>query len=215
MPGKNNNPEANKRDSAKSSYHHGDLARALITAGREILLEKGTDGLSLRAVAARVSVSQTAPYSHFSNKKELLLAISASGFTELADSMIASATKKIDAHDTFLNYGVAYIEFAIKNPDIYRLMFTRIDPKVRSDRRNEITPQTDILNKEASRAYKVLFDNCEIRSNCTKQATTIAHGAWGLVHGLASLITEGLIKAPETGRHEYLRELISSQIRLP
>ncbi|MEM7020724.1 MAG: helix-turn-helix domain-containing protein, partial [Pseudomonadota bacterium] len=34
----------------------------------EILEQKGLDKLSLRAVARRAGVSQTAPYSHFENK---------------------------------------------------------------------------------------------------------------------------------------------------
>lgn len=213
---KNDTLEAKVVGSKKATYHHGDLAQALVAAGREILLEKGTDGLSLRAVAARAGVSQAAPYSHFTSKKDLLRAISASGFAELADKMIASVSVETSPQKTLLNYGVAYIEFAINNPDIYRLMFARIDPNARSDHRNETVSQTDILNKEATRAYRMLFDlyQPQCRDN-DDQATILSKGAWGLVHGLASLITEDLIKLPKTGHHQYLRELLASQIRIP
>ncbi|MCF6233541.1 MAG: TetR/AcrR family transcriptional regulator [Rhodobacteraceae bacterium] len=212
---KNDTPEAKVVGSKKSTYHHGDLAQALVAAGRQILLEKGTDGLSLRAVAARVGVSQAAPYSHFTSKKDLLRAISASGFSELAGNMIASAAVGKSPQNTLLNYGVAYIEFAINNPDIYRLMFARIDPNARSDHRNVIFPQADILNKEAARAYRMIFDLYQPQCKDNDQATILSDGAWGLVHGLASLITEGLIKLPKTGRDQYLRELLASQIRIP
>ncbi len=212
---KNDKPEAKLSHSRKPSYHHGDLAQALVAAGREILLEKGTDGLSLRAVAARVGVSQAAPYSHFASKKDLLRAISASGFAELADNMISSVTVETNPKQTLLNYGVAYVEFAISNPDIYRLMFARIDPNARSDHHHEIDTQSDILNKEATRAYRMLFDLYQPQCRNNDQATILSKGAWGLVHGLASLITEGLIELPKAGGHQYLRELLAGQIRFP
>ena len=53
-------------------YHHGDLARALIDAAAAMLAEDGARAVSLRAVARRAGVSQTAPYRHFSDKGALL-----------------------------------------------------------------------------------------------------------------------------------------------
>lgn len=212
---KNSSKEARANKPAKPSYHHGDLVRALITAGRDILVEKGTDGLSLRAVAARVGVSQTAPYSHFSSKRDLLRAISASGYAELADKMATNVKVNISAMDTALNHGVTYIEFAINSPDIYRLMFAGIDPNARSNHRNEIISRADILNKEATRAFSVLYDFYNSQRVDKKLATTLSYGTWGLVHGLASLITEGFIKIPKAGRKKYLRELLAGQMRIP
>ncbi len=202
------------KKSAKPTYHHGDLARALVTAGRQILVEKGTDGLSLRAVAAKVGVSQTAPYSHFGSKRELLRAISASGFAELTEKMETSAKADASAKETVLDYGVAYIEFATRNPDVYRLMFAKIDANARSNHRTDIKSKSDILNMEATRAYNVLFDLFKTNYTDEKQAISHSLGAWGLVHGLASLISEGLISAPEIDRKIFIRELLSNQIRI-
>jgi len=205
-------PEASA--SGKPAYHHGDLARALVEAGREILTEKGTDGLSLRGVAAKAGVSQAAPYSHFKSKKALLRAIGASGFAELADNMTSNVSADDDWQETFIVYGITYIEFAIQNPDIYRLMFARIDPNARSDHEDENTPEPDKLDQEATRAFRLLLQLFMTRFADRKTATTLSRCAWGLVHGLSSLITEGLIVAPVKGRRQFLRNLLVAQKKI-
>lgn len=50
-----------KKTKSISSYHHGDLKKALIDSGVEILSEKGIKNLSLREAARRAGVSHTAP----------------------------------------------------------------------------------------------------------------------------------------------------------
>ncbi|MCA3755028.1 MAG: TetR family transcriptional regulator, partial [Phenylobacterium sp.] len=52
-------------------YHHGDLRRALVEAGRRLLEVEGGAGISLRAVAREAGVSPAAPYHHFRDKSEL------------------------------------------------------------------------------------------------------------------------------------------------
>ena len=61
--------------SASRPYHHGDLSRALVLAGRRILESQGIAALSLRAVAREAGVSPAAPYHHFKDKGELLDAV--------------------------------------------------------------------------------------------------------------------------------------------
>ena len=60
---------------SKKKYHHGNLKPALVTAGMEILEEDGLRALTLRAIAARVGVSHTAPKNHFGSLRGLLTAI--------------------------------------------------------------------------------------------------------------------------------------------
>jgi hypothetical protein len=58
-----------KAETAKASYHHGDLRSSLLDAANAMLKEHGIEGLSLRKLADRVGVSRTAPYHHFKDKK--------------------------------------------------------------------------------------------------------------------------------------------------
>jgi len=67
----------------KAKYHHGDLRRALIEAALAILAKDGARGLSLREVARKVGVTQTAPYHHFPTREALVAAVAAEGFAGL------------------------------------------------------------------------------------------------------------------------------------
>src|SRR5271165_7033628 len=104
-------------------YHHGDLAAALIEQGLALLETKGLDDLSLRAVARRARVSAAAVYRHFADKDALLAAIAARGFAELNqafDRGLAKARRRAPL-GRLRALGLAYIDFALSHPGLYRL----------------------------------------------------------------------------------------------
>lgn len=57
---------------AGGSYHHGDLAAALVRATLEIVAESGVRGFSVAEAARRTRVSPAAPYRHFADRNALL-----------------------------------------------------------------------------------------------------------------------------------------------
>ena len=106
---------------AAKAYHHGDLRRALIGTARLLVEETGPDKLTLRAVAAHIRVSPAAPYRHFASRELLLAAVVAEAFHELADGVDAqSRTDPLTALHAVL---AEYVRFALRTPQLYRLMF--------------------------------------------------------------------------------------------
>ncbi|MDB5479765.1 MAG: transcriptional regulator, TetR family [Caulobacteraceae bacterium] len=104
-------------------YHHGDLSRALVAAGRRILEAEGPTALSLRAVAREAGVSPAAPYHHFKDKSELLDAVAEEGWRELGDAIAKGRAAATDPRLALNEIGVAYVAFARQNPALYRLMY--------------------------------------------------------------------------------------------
>jgi AcrR family transcriptional regulator len=104
-------------------YHHGDLSRALVAAGRRILEAEGPAALSLRAVAREAGVSPAAPYHHFKDKSELLDAVADEGWRELGVAMAKGRAAPVDKRLALSEIGVAYVCFARQNPALYRLMY--------------------------------------------------------------------------------------------
>src|SRR5215471_17601414 len=108
----------------RPKYHHGDLRRALVEAALAILAKEGARGLSLREVARKVGVTQTAPYHHFPTREALLAAVAAEGFAGLVAELEASAERAAPwgAFEVLAAIGAGYVRFAVGNPEKYRVM---------------------------------------------------------------------------------------------
>lgn len=105
-----------------TSYHHGDLPNALVRAAMELPEEGGAGNLSLRAAARRAGVSTAAPYRHSSDRGALLSAVAAVGYQELAERLSAVHPAP-STPDDLAAAAVAYVQFALARPGLFRVMF--------------------------------------------------------------------------------------------
>src|SRR3982074_3363797 len=108
--------------SPKAAYHHGDLRAALVRAAIELLEESGETELSLRAVARRAGVSPAAPYRHYADRESLISAVAAVGYRELAQRL-AAAHPSPSTPEQLASVAIAYVQFALERPALFRLMF--------------------------------------------------------------------------------------------
>ncbi len=98
-------------------YHHGDLRQAVLDLARKTLETKGIEAVSLRSLSAELGVTHRALYNHFSNKNDLLSAIAAIGYRELAD--LLRQAKTAQAHLQ------CYATFALDHYPLYTVMMNR------------------------------------------------------------------------------------------
>jgi AcrR family transcriptional regulator len=114
----------------REHYHHGDLRNALVEKAAELVRTRGEQGFSLREAAREVGVSPAAAYRHFPDKAALLAALAEEGHARLATAMERSVARLPDQRDpkrlaiaTLLAIGEGYVEFAVKNPAHFGVMF--------------------------------------------------------------------------------------------
>lgn len=160
----------------KGAYHHGNLRAALIEAAGALLETEGLEGLSLRAAARAVGVSQTAPYRHFADREALLAAVAAEGFKDLLARIDRSVNPHADSpHDAVAAIGGAYVMYAAECKAHFRLMFGRdIRERARHDALSGATEEV------AQRIGRILKD------------PGLGLGIWSAMHGLAWLVVEGV-----------------------
>ena len=173
-----------------SPYHHGNLRQALLAAGQEILDRKGVAELSLRAIAAKAGVSHAAPAHHFGNLKGLLTALVTTAFTRF-DAAMARERASADASpaEQMRAAGRGYVDFATKNPGLFRLMFSAV----------QIDMGDPDLGQAANRAYQQLAgisasaaDVLGISGAAAREQ--IATLVWTAYHGYAHLLVEGRMR---------------------
>jgi AcrR family transcriptional regulator len=107
----------------KSTYHHGDLANALVDAALALVEQDGAQAVSLRELAQSLGVSRAAPYRHFADRDALLAAVAARGFEDLIVVYQAALNSGGDGLARLQAFGRAYFDFAVRRPGLYRLMF--------------------------------------------------------------------------------------------
>jgi AcrR family transcriptional regulator len=193
------------------NYHHGDLKTALIEAAKKLLSEKGIEALSLRTLASEVGVSHMAPYAHFKNKTELFQAIAATGFRALAQRMENVDTQQ-DARLVILDYGTQYIEFAIANAPLYRLMLSQTQVMGPQNAEASSPHMTQELRDASARPYSLLVQAFEQVTHDKTRQNVRAQGAWSMVHGMSALLIDGHLSIPEGTDVKGFLELASFQI---
>ncbi len=195
---------------ARRAYHHGDLRRALLGAAEAELAENGTEGFSLRGCARRAGVSHAAPAHHFPDARALLTALAAEGHNRFAQAMRArmAAAPASDGEARFAASGLGYVDFALDNPALFRLMFASDAPD----------PDDPELMKAGEESFSVLLDAVrEARGRDPRahpELMTDVIAAWSLVHGLANLLLAGrltqTLSQPRQERDRAVTAIISS-----
>ncbi len=176
----------------KAAYHHGDLRRALVAVALDRVRRDGAEAFSLREAARDVGVTSGAAYKHFADRDALLGATAAEGFKLLA-ARTQRATAGLNAEERLAASGRAYIDFASDEPRLFKLMFSRFGAWQECD-----TGAARAAGPHEPDAPPPAFEQLR---QAVAEVTRVAPeavdpdllaAAWSLVHGAASLITDGV-----------------------
>jgi AcrR family transcriptional regulator len=178
---------------SRNPYHHGDLRAACLRAAMELLEEGGTTALSLRAVARRAGVSPAAPYRHYADRDALISAVAAVGYRELAEQLAAAHASPSSAED-FAAIAVAYVQFALQRPALFRVMFGEPCDRDNSER----VAATTAISEYVGAIVRQSFPG--------SNAEALSTAAWAFVHGLAFLHLDGKLDASTP-------EVVSDRVR--
>jgi AcrR family transcriptional regulator len=167
-----------------------DLRGTLLGVSIDLIAREGLEAFSMREVARRAGVSHQAPYHHFADREAILAALVADGFTQLRTSVLASLEKTNDPIDRLLAMGRAYVDFALKQPAYFKLMFR--SELVQMDKH----PQAQVC---AQSAFTLLVEvvNDAALARYGRHEPTLVLVAWSIAHGLSTLLLEGKLK------HQY------------
>jgi AcrR family transcriptional regulator len=178
---------------------------------------KGAESLSLRALARKVGVSQTAPYRHFKTKNCLFADIATCGFEEMA---VALRKKSEFEHDDYISaiteIGVGYVEWALENPEKYQLFFDSV--LVDFSEYPELQAAGDACFDILIEAIK---KGVEKGVFIDRPVDELAVSLWAAVHGVTSLLLAKVHKLDEINRLDggmgamrYLRDNTRSVVGL-
>lgn len=158
----------------------------ILRAARELLRTGGFASLSMRALADVVGVRAPTLYDYFKNKDDVLNALFLEGVDDARGHFALMAASNPPGAARVIGIGLGYYDFSRANPEMFQLIFGRIDPNyVPGDEQMEAGRQLflefrDEVEQAMSAGDFVLSDVDEL--------TMIL---WAAVHGIVSLELAG------------------------
>lgn len=184
---------------AVATYHHGDLANAVVAAGLRRVRQRGLSSISGRELAGSVGVTPAAIYRHFTDKEHLRAAISQAAREQLARAIWLPRPRSLSkrgAAERFRKIGLAYVEFALAEPLLYAAAFEICTP-----------PRPDNPS-----AWEVLTDALDDLVHSGAMPASRRPGAemvaWCAVHGVSNLITTPMAGVPTDQRGAVIQQVL-------
>ncbi|MEM6296624.1 MAG: TetR/AcrR family transcriptional regulator [Myxococcota bacterium] len=189
---------------------HDEIVRVSIQLGSEL----GEDGLTMRAIAARLGVSATALYQHFESKAAILREIRLHGVQTLLAAM-GPAAELDDAEQRVREIARRYTDFALSNPWLYKVLFQGEDLEWAAVDEEE----RDLLLaplRQTRAAFEAGVRDGLFRSDVDVDNTALLF--WASLHGLASLLINGRISEahpvfPVPDRDGFVSGFIAGLVR--
>lgn len=154
--------------------------RAILDSARDMIAERGPDGVSLREIARRIDYTPMALYEYFPNKRALIDAVFEEGFQHFVLTMM-TLPADASAYERLMAIGVNYLRFAEQHPAYFTLIARYISV-------NEAPAH---VTTNTFGALVAAVQACVDEGTFTTQdgvgVSEIAYGCWSLVHGMASL----------------------------
>lgn len=160
-----------------------ELKGKILEAAKDLFMQQGFEGTSIRNIAERIEYSPTTIYLYFKDKDEICYELHKEGFMLLNQYLRAL----VDVEDPFERLKAtakAYVRFASENREFYELMFIMKSP-MNSIKKEEADWE------EGDRAFGFLVSTIE---QCIAKgyfhglnAEVLAFTCWSMVHGICSL----------------------------
>lgn len=176
--------------SQKSNYHHGNVREELLNAGLVHLENNDAESLSFREMARQIGVSANAVYRHFESKDSFLVALAAKGFQRLQEEQSQTLQYANSQPEALKLFGLAYINFAKNNRNLFALMF---NPDLQKNEAIELKEAVDSTYTQLQRLTASILGLSEDDA----QVEVLAMLSCSLVHGLSHLLLEGRLAESE------------------
>ncbi|MDP4098800.1 WHG domain-containing protein [Paenibacillus sp. P96] len=181
------------------AYRQGLDTETVVQAAMEIADAHGVEQVTLAALAAKLQVKTPSLYNHIKGLPALKKQLSLRGLTRIKGAMVEAVLGK-SGDEALLAAGLAYVDFARKQPGLYDAM----------------TAAQDLMDPELKEASHqivgLILRILEGYSFGEEEALHVVRGFRSLVHGFASLELKNGFQM-NLDRDESLKLLLTTYLR--
>lgn len=159
-----------------------EMRDAILKAALNLFSSEGYDNVTMRKIADEIEFSVGTIYLYFKDRDEIFFELHKLGFDEFYKRQLSVQSVK-DPLQRLTEHGLAYIRFAIDQPQYYDLMFISRTPA------KTIKKQQDW--ESGHRTYELLKLNISQAKDAgyfmDVDLEVAAFSMWSFVHGISSL----------------------------
>jgi AcrR family transcriptional regulator len=157
----------------------------ILRAAERIFVADGYEGATIRKIADEVGVSSTCLYMHFRDKDQILLEICTAAMEELLALNSEMSALPLDPVERVRRMLKAYVQFALRNPNAYRLIFCSA-PAPLTEHKQAIAQE--LGSQCADRFSGVVREIAAEGRLKAGDPHTVYLALWSACHGLAALM---------------------------
>lgn len=197
---------ATKKITAKAKvtrpYHKGNVSEDLKAAAAHILQTERFEDISVRRLAREVGVTPGNFYNHFESLDDLLLTLAAEAFRQREKVLLRLLQTTKSPLEAARQSSIAFVEFAISNHQLFRIMFGQIPNATAHEEFHEAAESSFaglvhlIYGDDIYRPDDIAWSHEHCRD---------AYALFTFIYGLARNIIEGQIIFPSGTKAEMRR----------
>ncbi len=158
---------------------------AIAKAARDILVAEGLHAVSLRRVASSLGVTAPALYAHVVDKRDLLQGIVEREIDALVGRF--DIVQGDDAVGRLRDMSLAYIQYGLQNPDLFRAMFL-----FRPELTSEPLADCPALGSAIHDAFRTVVQQAQSRGDLDRaDSDLVALVLWSTAHGVVVTLLSG------------------------
>ncbi|MBV1887550.1 MAG: TetR/AcrR family transcriptional regulator [Parvibaculaceae bacterium] len=186
---------------SKSQYHHGSLRAAVLGRAPEWISEVGLENFSLRGLARDLGVTHGAVYKHFSDKRDVFVALSLEGHAEFSQALTKAIRAEKGIETAVKDAARAYVRWALEHSSVYQVMF--------GARLNEDAQYED-LEKAIQTTFLVVDEAFSSGGFSPPRKRELTVALMTQLHGYCDLIRLQRIRVKDaTATQRYLTRILS------
>ena len=165
--------------------------RLIVDTSLDLLQRQGLVAVTMRRVAQRLGVGAMTLYTYINNQESLHRKMTQRGFELLRNRCDQAST--LGTPLKWRGESQAYLNFAMENPSLYKLMFDMPFAPTEEDSntaKNELTLQSN-LSPLVDKVIAEMANQGLRGEQLQRQAEVMAAPFWIALHGLASLLITG------------------------
>ncbi|MEE1897140.1 TetR family transcriptional regulator [Flavobacterium rakeshii] len=180
----------------------------ILTAAREIVKDEGWQGLSMRKIADKIEYTAPIIYEYFANKEAILQELTCKGFTILIKDLEAAKADSDDPAIQLEGMWLAYWNFALKNKEMYQLMYG-VEMTCCAQRTTESDTPYQLISGCIAKLMKVEKPDPHVIKQKYFTFFSVIHGLISINivgNGLSDDINKQILKDAITGIIRYIEE---------